>query len=179
MRNPFRTRVVVPCGDGNIKVHTLIQQAVMRYKKAIAKVRPDPETLLGFCGFCLGCWSDAGNMETLLRHPRATWRKLKRGRERGGETEREEEMCVVVSSHTLCSVGSTVLFWPGGGGHGPGGSSPGPIRSGIIRYGGKVCLFTAQSYRHYPAGTMVVLLLLLKSQSPPATVDPPVTVDLV
>lgn len=33
-----RTRVVVPCGDGNIKVHSLIQQAVMRYKKAIAKV---------------------------------------------------------------------------------------------------------------------------------------------
>lgn len=33
-----RTRVVVPCGDGNIKVHALIQQAVMRYKKAIAKV---------------------------------------------------------------------------------------------------------------------------------------------
>ncbi|XP_069367147.1 par-3 family cell polarity regulator alpha, b isoform X6 [Paralichthys olivaceus] len=32
-----RTRVVVPCGDGNIKVLTLIQQAVMRYKKAIAK----------------------------------------------------------------------------------------------------------------------------------------------
>ncbi|XP_070775695.1 par-3 family cell polarity regulator alpha, b isoform X3 [Enoplosus armatus] len=32
-----RTRVVVPCGDGNIKVHTLIQQAVMRYRKAIAK----------------------------------------------------------------------------------------------------------------------------------------------
>lgn len=33
-----RTRVVVPCGDGNIQVHALIQQAVMRYKKAIAKV---------------------------------------------------------------------------------------------------------------------------------------------
>lgn len=33
-----RTRVVVPCGDGNIKVHALIQQAAMRYKKAIAKV---------------------------------------------------------------------------------------------------------------------------------------------
>uniref|UniRef100_A0A3Q3WDB8 PDZ domain-containing protein n=1 Tax=Mola mola TaxID=94237 RepID=A0A3Q3WDB8_MOLML len=32
-----RTRVVVPCGDGNLKVHALIQQAVMRYKKAIAK----------------------------------------------------------------------------------------------------------------------------------------------
>uniref|UniRef100_A0A8C7LAZ8 Par-3 family cell polarity regulator n=1 Tax=Oncorhynchus kisutch TaxID=8019 RepID=A0A8C7LAZ8_ONCKI len=32
-----RTRVVVPCGDGNIKIHILIQQAVMRYKKAIAK----------------------------------------------------------------------------------------------------------------------------------------------
>ncbi|KAJ0012229.1 hypothetical protein NQD34_013204 [Periophthalmus magnuspinnatus] len=32
-----RTRVVVPCGDGNIKVHSLIQQATVRYKKAIAK----------------------------------------------------------------------------------------------------------------------------------------------
>lgn len=33
-----RTRVVVPCGDGNLKVSSLIQQAVTRYKKAIAKV---------------------------------------------------------------------------------------------------------------------------------------------
>uniref|UniRef100_A0A8C1IZD7 Par-3 family cell polarity regulator n=1 Tax=Cyprinus carpio TaxID=7962 RepID=A0A8C1IZD7_CYPCA len=32
-----RTRVVVPCGDGNMKIHSLIQQATMRYKKAIAK----------------------------------------------------------------------------------------------------------------------------------------------
>uniref|UniRef100_A0A6Q2XKZ4 PDZ domain-containing protein n=1 Tax=Esox lucius TaxID=8010 RepID=A0A6Q2XKZ4_ESOLU len=32
-----RTRVVVPCGNGNIKVHSLIEQAAMRYKKAIAK----------------------------------------------------------------------------------------------------------------------------------------------
>ncbi|XP_037311855.2 partitioning defective 3 homolog isoform X2 [Pungitius pungitius] len=32
-----RTRVVVPCGDGNIQVHNLIDQAAMRYKKAIAK----------------------------------------------------------------------------------------------------------------------------------------------
>ncbi|XP_056155039.1 partitioning defective 3 homolog [Lampris incognitus] len=32
-----RTRVVVPCGNGNIKVHGLIEQAAMRYKKAIAK----------------------------------------------------------------------------------------------------------------------------------------------
>ncbi|KAM8822957.1 partitioning defective 3 homolog isoform 8-T8 [Spinachia spinachia] len=32
-----RTRVVVPCGDGNIHVHNLIDQAAMRYKKAIAK----------------------------------------------------------------------------------------------------------------------------------------------
>lgn len=34
-----RTRVVVPCGDGNLKVHSLIQQAAMRYRRAIAKVR--------------------------------------------------------------------------------------------------------------------------------------------
>lgn len=34
-----RTRVVVPCGDGSTKVHSLIEQAAMRYKKAIAKVR--------------------------------------------------------------------------------------------------------------------------------------------
>lgn len=39
-----RTRVVVPCGDGNIKVHSLIEQAIMRYKKAIAKVRPQTDT---------------------------------------------------------------------------------------------------------------------------------------
>ncbi|XP_054893279.1 partitioning defective 3 homolog isoform X2 [Poeciliopsis prolifica] len=32
-----RTRVVVPCGDGNVKVQSLIEQAAMRYKKAIAK----------------------------------------------------------------------------------------------------------------------------------------------
>ncbi|KAM9230413.1 partitioning defective 3 homolog isoform 13-T13 [Dugong dugon] len=32
-----RTRVVVPCGDGNMKVFSLIQQAVTRYRKAIAK----------------------------------------------------------------------------------------------------------------------------------------------
>ncbi|XP_076837526.1 par-3 family cell polarity regulator alpha, b isoform X2 [Brachyhypopomus gauderio] len=32
-----RTRVVVPCGDGNVKVHTLVQQAAARYRKAIAK----------------------------------------------------------------------------------------------------------------------------------------------
>ncbi|XP_034428503.1 partitioning defective 3 homolog isoform X2 [Hippoglossus hippoglossus] len=32
-----KTRVVVPCGDGNMKVHCLIEKAAMRYKKAIAK----------------------------------------------------------------------------------------------------------------------------------------------
>ncbi|XP_053117581.1 partitioning defective 3 homolog isoform X9 [Hemicordylus capensis] len=32
-----RTRVVVPCGDGNMKVLSLIEQAVTRYRKAIAK----------------------------------------------------------------------------------------------------------------------------------------------
>ncbi|XP_061441568.1 partitioning defective 3 homolog isoform X2 [Rhineura floridana] len=32
-----RTRVVVPCGDGQMKVSSLIEQAVTRYRKAIAK----------------------------------------------------------------------------------------------------------------------------------------------
>ncbi|XP_015856551.1 partitioning defective 3 homolog isoform X24 [Peromyscus maniculatus bairdii] len=32
-----RTRVVVPCGDGRMKVFSLIQQAVTRYRKAVAK----------------------------------------------------------------------------------------------------------------------------------------------
>lgn len=50
-----RTRVVVPCGDGNLKVHTLIQQAAMRYRRAIAKVR---------CCFIVS--SDCA-LETLLR----------------------------------------------------------------------------------------------------------------
>uniref|UniRef100_A0A3Q4G2L3 Par3/HAL N-terminal domain-containing protein n=1 Tax=Neolamprologus brichardi TaxID=32507 RepID=A0A3Q4G2L3_NEOBR len=39
-----RTRVVVPCGDGNVKVQSLIEQAAMRYKKAIAKVSPRQHT---------------------------------------------------------------------------------------------------------------------------------------
>lgn len=42
-----RTRVVVPCGDGNIKVCNLIEQAAMRYKKAIAKVSARLGVLLG------------------------------------------------------------------------------------------------------------------------------------
>ena len=41
-----RTRVVVPCGDGNIRVQDLIEQAAMRYKKAIAKVRAPPPNQL-------------------------------------------------------------------------------------------------------------------------------------
>lgn len=45
-----RTRVVVPCGDGNLKVHALIQQAVMRYKKAIAKVS---DLFAPSCGSCV------------------------------------------------------------------------------------------------------------------------------
>lgn len=36
-----RTRVVVPCGDGHMKVLSLIEQAVTRYRKAIAKVSWD------------------------------------------------------------------------------------------------------------------------------------------
>eukprot|EP00062_Callorhinchus_milii_P008917 gi/632952143/ref/XP_007891686.1/ PREDICTED: partitioning defective 3 homolog [Callorhinchus milii] len=32
-----RTRVVVPCGDGALTVHSLIQQAVTRYRRALAK----------------------------------------------------------------------------------------------------------------------------------------------
>nr|XP_033787404.1 partitioning defective 3 homolog isoform X1 [Geotrypetes seraphini] len=35
-----RTRVVVPCGDGNVKVLNLVQQALTRYRKAIGK---DPD----------------------------------------------------------------------------------------------------------------------------------------
>lgn len=42
-----RTRVVVPCGDGSIKVCNLIEQAAMRYKKAIAKVSARLGVLLG------------------------------------------------------------------------------------------------------------------------------------
>lgn len=34
-----RTRVVVPCGDGSMTVCDLVEQAAMRYRKAIAKVR--------------------------------------------------------------------------------------------------------------------------------------------
>lgn len=60
-----RTRVVVPCGDGNIKVHTLIQQAVMRYKKAIAKVSG---------GFCFPGNNIAPCRQAL--RARSIWRKV-------------------------------------------------------------------------------------------------------
>ncbi|KAL2076766.1 hypothetical protein ACEWY4_027635 [Coilia grayii] len=32
-----RTRVCVPCGDGSLTIHTLVQQAVRRYKRALGK----------------------------------------------------------------------------------------------------------------------------------------------
>lgn len=48
-----RTRVVVPCGDGNIKVHSLIQQAITRYKKAIAKVSVPSERETALVFVCL------------------------------------------------------------------------------------------------------------------------------
>ena len=32
-------RVIVPCGDGRLAVSELIERAVTRYKKAVAKVR--------------------------------------------------------------------------------------------------------------------------------------------
>uniref|UniRef100_A0A3Q3GZW2 Par3/HAL N-terminal domain-containing protein n=1 Tax=Labrus bergylta TaxID=56723 RepID=A0A3Q3GZW2_9LABR len=44
-----RTRVVVPCGDGNLRVQDLIEQAAMRYRKAIAKVSRPCQ------GVCVGC----------------------------------------------------------------------------------------------------------------------------
>lgn len=47
-----RTRVVVPCGDGNVKVQSLIEQAAMRYKKAIAKVSPRQHTPQPRGDFC-------------------------------------------------------------------------------------------------------------------------------
>lgn len=40
-----RTRVVVPCGDGNIQVRNLLEEAAMRYKRAIAKVSPRSVTV--------------------------------------------------------------------------------------------------------------------------------------
>ena len=33
------TKVIVPCGNGDILVSDLVEQAVTRYKKAIKKVR--------------------------------------------------------------------------------------------------------------------------------------------
>ncbi|CDQ61039.1 unnamed protein product [Oncorhynchus mykiss] len=46
-----RTRVVVPCGNGTIKVRSLIEQAAMRYKKAIAKYRSTQRNGLTVAGF--------------------------------------------------------------------------------------------------------------------------------
>ncbi len=66
------TRVVVPCGDGNIKIHSLIQQATMRYKKAIAKVS---RVLLFSWG------KTACQLQLLLSTWRFFWRKIGKNRE--------------------------------------------------------------------------------------------------
>lgn len=73
-----RTRVVVPCGDGNIKIHSLIQQATMRYKKAIAKV----SRLFFFV--CLR--KNSVSTPLLL----STWRFFWRKKERRIDKNREE-----------------------------------------------------------------------------------------
>lgn len=66
-----KTRVVVPCGDGNIKVHSLIEKAAMRYKKAIAKVSTSSDstqTPTCLCGASpCGERRAALNMALLLR----------------------------------------------------------------------------------------------------------------
>lgn len=78
-----RTRVVVPCGDGNIKVHTLIQQAVMRYKKAIAKVSHFSLCILRLLFQALQ--HDAGNNLATSGCFCAIWRKLETNEKGGGE----------------------------------------------------------------------------------------------
>ncbi|KAK9396123.1 partitioning defective 3 like [Crotalus adamanteus] len=50
-----RTRVVVPCGDGHMKVLSLIEQAVTRYRKAIAKPEEEEEE-----GVNEGAWDQYG-----------------------------------------------------------------------------------------------------------------------
>lgn len=79
-----RTRVVVPCGDGHMKVFSLIQQAVTRYRKAIAKVRG-----WGRAGSGLGA-GEGGGVEGGKGRRRdqygASW-KGEEGDEGGGERE--------------------------------------------------------------------------------------------
>lgn len=84
-----RTRVVVPCGDGNIKVHTLIQQAVMRYKKAIAKVSG---------GHFVSPGNNVADVPGAAR-AHSTWRKLEI--KRSGEWGGGEGVCLVL--RVLCS----------------------------------------------------------------------------
>ncbi len=76
-----RTRVVVPCGDGNISVCDLIEQAAMRYKKAIAKVSLPP---VCFCNVSVCVRGTARCIHTGA----STWRfsRAERERESGQKT---------------------------------------------------------------------------------------------
>lgn len=87
-----RTRVVVPCGDGNIKVHTLIQQAVMRYKKAIAKVRRCHFLFRSFCSNVKG----AGNNVAMPGLCIAIWRKLIFNEESGDSRNRQMQLICIL-----------------------------------------------------------------------------------
>uniref|UniRef100_A0A4W3H4G6 Par3/HAL N-terminal domain-containing protein n=1 Tax=Callorhinchus milii TaxID=7868 RepID=A0A4W3H4G6_CALMI len=72
-----RTRVVVPCGDGALTVHSLIQQAVTRYRRALAKVSPRVKYLHKVRVCCVRHFPvcSAPDPDALLFGPRI-WEKL-------------------------------------------------------------------------------------------------------
>lgn len=43
-----RVRVIVPCGDGEIPVHSLIEKAITRFKKATVKVTTSVQKMLSY-----------------------------------------------------------------------------------------------------------------------------------
>lgn len=78
-----RTRVVVPCGDGHMKVFSLIQQAVTRYRKAIAKVGAGGARSAGG----RGTWGGGGGGGGRRRDQYGASWKREEGDRGGGERE--------------------------------------------------------------------------------------------
>lgn len=92
-----RTRVVVPCGDGRMKVFNLVQQAVTRYRKAIAKVRLGAPGVGPGVEGAGGVWrgqqhwkeEEKEQEEEEGKAPGSTWRFLEREEGGGGGGERD------------------------------------------------------------------------------------------
>lgn len=116
--------MVVPCGDGHMKVFSLIQQAVTRYRKAIAKVRGRGRAGAGGGGGGGGRGGEEGRRRDQYG---ASWK----GEEgAGGEAGKGKVRRPGRASRAPPAPGCGPQSAPRGPGRRAEGGPPGPLRAG-------------------------------------------------